>query len=145
MKKILRTLAVAVIAVAAVLACTFAVACSEPHAEKSDYNFTIVYADGTAVNGKTDGLNEMYDYQVTTQICLPASEGGKCVTLFTAGLFPNQYGELNLSQAKVDELFGKTATKFAFHAIGVKDCKHDCEIEVDGPGDYTLKLTAAQA
>lgn len=141
MKKIIRTLTIAVIALVAVFACTFALACNGDGDNKSDYNFTIVYEDGTAVNGQTDGVN---GGKVATQICLPESEGGMCVPLSVGpNIFPDKNGKLSLSQAKVNELFNSTTdvTVFIFHVMAVPGHKADCEVSVNGKGDYKVTVT----
>lgn len=142
MKKIIRTLTIAVIALVSVFACAFAAACGDGKEGNSDYNFTIVYEDGTAVNGQTGGAN---GGKVATQICLPESEGGKCVPLSlpTINIFPDENGKLSLSQAKVNELFGSTTdvTVFLFHVMAVPGYKADCEISVNGKNDYKITLS----
>lgn len=147
MKKFLKLLAVAAIAVAAAIACIF-VGCTDQGGDgggdgKSDYNFTLVYENGSAVNGQTDGSLE--GGKVMTQICLPG-ENGMCINLsFPAEIFPDANGKLSLSQAKVNELFTSSTdvTVFSFHAIGVTGHKNDCEVAVDGKGDYTLIVTVS--
>lgn len=142
MKKIIRTLTIAVIAMVAVFACTFALACNGGSTASSDYNFTIVYEDGTAVNGQTDGVN---GGKVATQICLPESAGGMCVSLNIEkiSIFADKNGKLSLSQAKVNELFGSTTdvTVFSFHVMAVPGHKSDCEVAVNGKGDYKVTVT----
>lgn len=154
MKRLLKILAVAAIAVAAAIACVL-VGCNNGGGESSaDYTFTIVYEggdkNGKAVNGQTDGSGE--GGKVTTQICLP---DGACAPLAQAEIYPDENGKLSLSQAKVNELFSALATvnnfkneagdvdHFIFHAIGVNGYKRDCEIEVNGKGNYTLKITVS--
>ncbi|MDE7401029.1 MAG: hypothetical protein K2N17_03135 [Clostridia bacterium] len=142
MKKIIRTLTIAVIAMVAVFACTFALACNGGD-NKSDYNFTIVYEDGTAVNGQKDGIN---GGKVATQICLPDVDNvkGACVPLSTGpSIFPDKNGKLSLSQEKVNELFQSTTdvTVFIFHVMAVPGHKADCEVSVNGKGDYKVTVT----
>lgn len=145
MKKIFKIFAIAAIAVAAAIACVFA-GCDNGGDGKtsSDYNFTIVYVggdkDGKPVNGQTDGGRD--DGKVSTQICLPATAGGTCVDLTMANKYPTANGKLSLSQKEVNGLFGSDTdvTQFIFHAIGVAGYKHDCEIEVNGKGNYELKI-----
>ena len=151
MKRFLKIFAIAAIAVAASIDCVFA-GCNNSSSKDatSDYNFTIVYEggakDGPPVNGQTDGASG----KVATQICLP--DGG-CIPLPMAGIYPDANGKLSLSQAKVNELFSTldtvsnfkdesgNVTQFVFHAIGVPGYKNDCEVEVNGKGNYTLKIT----
>lgn len=152
MKKFLKIFAIAAIAVAAAIACVFA-GCNNGNSgeSSSDYNFTIVYEggdkNGQAVNGQKDGSLE--GGKVATQICLP---DGACSPLVLANIYPDANGKLSLSQAKVNELFSTLPTvanykdeagnvsQFVFHAIGVVGYKGDCEITVNGKGDYTLKI-----
>ncbi|MDE5765775.1 MAG: hypothetical protein K2I17_01245 [Clostridia bacterium] len=141
MKKIIRTLTIAVIAMVAVFACTFALACNGGD-NKSDYNFTIVYEDGTAVNGQKDGIDGGL---VATQICLPGKDG-MCVPLSGGqiNICPtDKNGKLSLSQEKVNELFQSTTdvTVFIFHVMAVPGHKADCEVEVNGKGDYKVTVT----
>lgn len=155
MKRFLKIFVVAAIAVAAAVACVFAGCKKDNGGEtKSDYNFTIVYEggakDGQAVKGQADGSLE--GGKVATQICLP---DGACAPLVVANIYPDANGKLSLSQEKVNELFSTLSSvndfkneagdvdRFVFHAIGVKDYKNDCEIEVNGKGDYTLKITVS--
>ena len=152
MKKFLKILALAAVAVAAAIACVFA-GCNkggDSGDASSDYNFTIVYEggekNGQAVNGQTDGS---VNGKVATQICLPASAGGTCIPLTQANIFPDANGKLSLSQAKVNELFSTVTgssddvTVFIFHVIGVTGYKNDCEVEVNNKGDYTVKVTVS--
>ncbi|MDE7084291.1 MAG: hypothetical protein K2O81_03515 [Clostridia bacterium] len=139
MKKLFKIFAIAAIAVAAAVACVFA-GCNKNSGEsKSDYNFTIVYEggakDGQAVNGQTDGN---INGKVATQICTD-----QCIGLPLANIFPDENGKLSLSQARVNELFGSDTdvTEFVFHALNVTGYKTDCEVAVNGKGDYTLKVT----
>lgn len=144
MKKLFKIFAIAAIAVAAAAACIFA-GCNKggdnTDAGKSDYNFTIVYEggakDGQAVNGQTDGN---INGKVATQICTD-----QCIGLPLANIFPDENGKLSLSQAKVNELFGSDTdvNEFVFHALNVTGYKADCEIKVNGKGDYTLKITVS--
>ena len=138
MKKIIRTLTIAVIALVAVFACTFALACNggnDDGGKKSDYNFTIVYEDGTAVNGQTDGVN---GGKVGTQVCTKV-----CISLDLKGIYPDKNGKLGLSQSDINKWFDSTTdvTEFAFHVLNVKDCKDDVEISVNGKGDYKVTVT----
>lgn len=150
MKKIIRTLTIAVIALVSVFACAFAAACGGNDDNAiSDYNFTIVYEDGTAVNGQTGGAN---GGKVATQICLP---NGGCVSLDLPiiSIFPDENGKLGLSQTKINELFAEingvnsykdeagNVTKFAFHVMKVPGYKDDCGVAVNGKGDYKVTLT----
>ncbi|MDE7380284.1 MAG: hypothetical protein K2N14_04445 [Clostridia bacterium] len=144
MKKIFKTLTIAIIAITAIFACAFGAGCNTDNYKepaKSDYNFTIVYADGKPVNGDTDGANG----KVVTQIC----SGKNCLPLDLQNIYPDSHGKLNLSQEQVNEIFSAAITvngditEFVFHVIGVKGCKNDCEIEVNGKNDYTITLEAA--
>lgn len=142
MKKFFKIMAVAAIAVAAAVACMF-VGCGKDgngDGGKSDYNFTIVYENGNAVNGQTDG--SLAEGKLMTQICLP---GDACLPLTSLGLYPDANGKISISQTQVNGLFNSTTdvTVFVFHAIGVKNHKNDCEVEVNGKGDYTLTITVA--
>lgn len=143
MKKFLKLLALAAIAVAAALACVFA-GCNKDSGDsgdsKSDYNFTIVYKggdkDGQPVNGQTDGSKS--DGKVELQICLPDAS---CFPLDNYSADAN--GKISLSQSEVNSItFSETdLTVFIFHVIGVNGYKHDCEITTAGKGDYTVDVT----
>lgn len=143
MKKLFKLLTVAILAVAAAVACVVVAGCNNKGDEgaSSDYNFTIVYEDGKAVNGQTGGTD---GGKVATQICLPG-ENGMCVRLsgFNINIFPDENGKLGLSQEKVNQLFNSTTdvTVFSFHVMGVTGYKADCEIEVNGKGDYKITLS----
>ena len=146
MKKIFKALTIAIIAITAAIACVLVAGCNTPtdsykEPAKSDYNFTIVYADGTPVNGEKDGESG----KVITQIC----SGNNCLPLDMQNIYPDSHGKLNLSQEQVNNIFSAAIvldgdmTEFVFHVIGVKGCKGDCEIEVNGKNDYTITLEAA--
>lgn len=144
MKKFLRLLAVAAIAVAAAIACVFAGCNNGGSGESSaDYNFTIVYEggekDGQAVNGQKDG--NMQGGKVATQLCVGAS----CQPLTLANIYPDANGKLSLSQAKVNEIFSSATdvTEFEFHALNITGYKSDCSVNVNGKGNYTLKITVS--
>ncbi len=143
MKKIFKTLTIAILAVSAAIACAFAAGCTNKSGDaKSDYNFTIVYEDGKAVNGLKDGS---LDGVVMTQICLP---GGSCIPLYP-DFKADENGKLSISQAKINEFLqeltgtDKDVTKFVFHVMNVPNHKADCEVEVDGKGDYKVIVTKA--
>ncbi len=143
MKKIFKTLTIAILAVSAAIACAFAAGCTDKSGDaKSDYNFTIVYEDGKAVNGLKDGS---LDGVVMTQICLP---GGSCIPLYP-DFKADENGKLSLSQAKINEFLqeltgtDKDVTKFVFHVMNIPNHKQDCEVEVDGKGDYKVIVTKA--
>ncbi len=138
MKKIIRTLTIAVIALVAVFACTFALACNGGGGDdKSDYNFTIVYEDGTAVNGQTDSTA---DGKVWLQVCTD-----RCVDLNvpTINRYADKNGKISLSQQDLNTWFGSDTdvTEFKFHVHNVKGCKDDVEISVNGKGDYKVTVT----
>lgn len=151
MKRFFKIFAIAAIAVAAAIACVFAGCNTDSGKGSADYNFTIVYVggdkDGKPVNGQKDGSNE--GGKLATQICLP---NGGCAPLTLANVYPDANGKLGLSQAQVNEMFASLSgvenykdengnvTEFAFHAIGVVGYKHDCEVEVNGKGNYELKI-----
>ncbi len=144
MKRFLKILAVAAIAVAAAIACVF-VGCGDKGGDSgsADYNFTLVYEggakDGQAVNGQADG--NMSGGKVATQLCV----GSSCQPLTLANIYPDANGKLSLSQAKVNELFSSETdvTEFVFHALNITGYKSDCEVEVNGKGNYTLKITVS--
>lgn len=142
MKKFLKILAVAAIAVAAAIACAF-VGCNDGGSSetKSDYNFTIVYKggdkDGKPVNGKKDG--KLAGGKVATQFCV----GSDCRPLADRDMYLSSNGTLYVSQAKVNEIFESQTdvTVFDFKAfVKVGDETHTCEINVNGPNDYTYEI-----
>ncbi len=139
MKKLFRTLLTAIIAIGAVCACVFAAACAQQDSEvKSDYNFTVVYEDGKAVNGSTDGVNgEKVNIQMCLESCIEYTlNGGNTV---------DGNGQISFSQQQINEIFGSETdvTQFTFHIWNVKDCEGSYVIAVNGKGDYTLKLSDA--
>lgn len=143
MKKILKTLAIAIVALAAVFACAFAAGCTgsgNSGTSTSDYNFTIVDANGNAINGQTGGAN---GGKVNTQLCIDEI----CLPLALQNIYPDENGKLSLSQKQVNELFATAMTvtgditKFDFHVINYPGHAEDCMTAVNGKGDYTLKLT----
>ncbi len=154
MKKLFKILAVAAIAVAAAIACVFAGCNKSGGDNKSDYNFTIVYEggakDGQPVNGQTDGTvaddyETTHQGKVATQLC---DVDGNCFPLAGKNIFPDANGKLSLSQKQVNDIFSSNGTPvtedvtvFVFHVIGVNGYKNDCEVEVNGKGDYTVKVT----
>ncbi|MDE7075939.1 MAG: hypothetical protein K2O62_01310 [Clostridia bacterium] len=138
MKKIIRTLTIAVIALVAVFACTFALACNGGNGgdKKSDYNFTIVYEDGTAVNGQKDSTT---GGKVWLQVCTD-----RCIDLnFKIERYADENGKISISQKDLNTWFDSTTdvTEFKFHVRNVKDCKDDVEISVNGKGDYKVTVT----
>lgn len=144
MKKFLKILAIAAIAVAAAIACAFAGCNNDDDSTEpvADYNFTLVYEDGSPVNGQTDGNIQG---KVMTQICLPG-EGAACISLSFQNIFPDANGKLSLSQSQVNTFFGDPSTDvtvFVFHSKYVTGHKEDCEVAVNGKGDYTLIVTVS--
>ena len=137
MKRFLKIFAVATIAVAAMIACIFA-GCNKGGGEtKSDYNFTVVYEDGSPVNGQTDGSYN--GTKVFMQICLP---GQNCYPLTDVELGAN--GKINLSQEQVNEILHSSTdvTVFEFHVIEVTGHNENCSVLTEnGKGDYTLTVT----
>lgn len=150
MKKFLKILAVAAIAVAAAIACVFA-GCNNGGDSSSDYNFTIVYKggdkDGKPVNGQTDGnytTDEEFDAGITgTKVAMQLCVGDNCLALTDHNLFFGANGKFSISQAKVNNIFGSDTdvTEFEFHVIGVKDYNNNCSVNVTGKGNYTLEVT----
>lgn len=149
MKKIFKTLAIAIIALTAVFACAFAAGCKEKENNTaSDYNFTIVYEDGTPVNGQTDSTS---DGKVWIQICM-LGEGGLCIDLNWGAneRYADENGKISFSQAQIDNYFSTpdevrtNVTQFTFHVHNVKGCISDASLEVNGKGDYTLTVPAAE-
>lgn len=137
MKKIFKALTIAVIALTAVFACVFVAGCTDKSEPKSDYNFTIVYEDGTAVNGQKDSVNGGKVYiQICAHVCID-------LNMPNINIYASESGKLSLSQDKINELFGQEVTEFTFHVRNVKGCKSDCEIPVNGKGDYKITLEAA--
>lgn len=149
MKKLFRTLLTAIIAIGALCACVFAAACTNDGKDtKSDYNFTVVYADGKAVNGNTDGAQELPDNngnplnKVRIQMCYQLCEEYTSKT----GKSIDENGKISFSQQQINEIFGSQTdvTEFTFHIWNVKDCpggeKGSYVIAVNGKGDYTLTL-----
>ena len=141
MKRIFKTLAIAIIALAAIFACAFAAGCTKEGNEggtaTSDYNFTIVYENGTPVNGEADGNDGgKVHFQICTTMCIDLG-------VPAINKFPDKNGKISISQADINTWFGSTTdvTVFTAHAIGVKDHKHDVEIEVNGKGNYTITVT----
>lgn len=143
MKKFLKLLALAAIAVAAALACVFA-GCNKDSGEsggdgKGDYNFTIVYKggdkDGQPVNGQTDG--SAAGGKVELQICLPDQ------ACFPLDVYPDANGKISLSQSEVNTILfeDNDVTVFIFHVMGVSGHKSDCEVTTEGKGDYTVEVT----
>ena len=148
MKKLFKLLTVAILAIAAAVACFAVAGCTGKDDEgAADYVFYIQKEDGTALNGQTGGAN---GGKVSTQICLPESAGGMCVKLNTLkdfrnidNIFPDENGKISLSQSKVNELFlsDTDVTVFIFHVMNVPGYKADCEIEINGHNTYTIKLS----
>lgn len=141
MKKIIRAFAIAVMALVAVFACAFAVGCTgDGGSASSDYNFTILYEDGTPVNGQTDSKT---DGKVWIQICM-MGEGGMCVDLNFGSFqrYADKNGKLSLSQKEINDCFlsETDVTQFVFHVRNVKGCNDNVEKEVNGKGDYTVTV-----
>lgn len=143
MKKFLKIFAIAAIAVAAAIACVFAGCGKDDDGDTSaDYNFTLVYEDGSAVNGQTDGNIEG---KVFTMICLPG-DNGTCILLGSqAGIWPDANGKLSLSQSQVNTFFGSSTdvTEFIFHVQNVPGHKDDCTVTVNGKGNYSVTITVS--
>ena len=143
MKRLFKTFAIAIIALAAVFACAFAAGCTKEGSEggtaTSDYNFTIVYEDGTPVNGQKDST--LATGKVVFQICTD-----RCIDLSVPAInkFPDEKGKISISQADINTWFGSTTdiTSFTAHVKFVKDHKEDVEFEVtNGKGNYTITVT----
>lgn len=144
MKKFLKIFAIAAIAVAAAIACVF-VGCNKNDDNTdngnttADYTFILVYE-----GGDKDGQPVTTNYEggtVFTQICLP----GVGATCNPVGKGPDANGKISLSQAEVNSLLHSDTdvTVFVFHALYVLNENSDHAIEVNGKGEYTLKVTVA--
>ena len=140
MKKLFRTLAIAIIALTAVFACAFTAGCvDKDKSTTSDYNFTIVDENGKAINGQTDGQN---GGKVMTQICIDDI----CIPLAMQNIYPDKNGKVNLSQTQINTLFANAmtvtgdVTEFVFHVINFPGYAPDCEVAVKGKGNYTVHL-----
>lgn len=80
----------------------FAAACDKKDGNADAYVFTVVYPDGKAVNGKTDGTKGPDDKQVMLQICdVDAnSVAGYCTPLTVIG----EDGKLTINAKDLPEL-----------------------------------------
>lgn len=140
MKKLFKNLAVVLLTVCAVFACAFAVsACNN----EPTYTFIIQYEDGTPVNGKTAGLD---GGKVMTQICTDTLCQPLIDTYTGRDIYPDENGKLELTQKKINEIFGSETdvTEFAFHVMDVPGYNSDCAFEVSGAKEYVCKLSKAK-
>lgn len=149
MKKLFKSLLIAIMAIGAVCACAFAAACTGGTTE-SDYNFTVVYDDGSPVNGNTDGAQSLPDNngnsldKVRIQMC----DTGCVEYTNKTGKSIDANGKISFSQQQINEIFDSETdvTEFTFHIWNVKDSSADSYvIAVNGKGDYTLILNADYA
>lgn len=112
------------------------------------YTFIIVGSDDQPINGQTGGAE---GGPVFSQICL---SNGACAPLSLSGYSIGADGKVILTQSQINEMLEDypdyadedgNFTQFAFHVLGVPGYKKDCEIAVNGPKEYTLKLELPQA
>lgn len=144
MKKIFKIFATAVATLTAIFAISLFAACGNGGDDTTDpattYYFTVVGSDDKPINGQTGGRD---GGKVAIQICTEM-----CIDLNPLGVTLGEDGKVAITQKQVNEFFGSTTadvTEFAFHALHVPGYEDDCEIEVNGPGEYTLKLTVPAA
>lgn len=143
MTKFFKILTTTIAALAAVLALALFAACGNGESEKSDpattYYFTVVGSDDQPINGQTGGRD---GGKVAIQICTEM-----CVDLNPLGVTLGTDGKVSLTQEQVNTFFASETdvTEFAFHALHVPGYVDDCEVDVKGPGEYTLKLSVPAA
>lgn len=147
MKKIFKIFATAVATLTAIFAISLFAACgnndnggnggntTDP---ATTYYFTVVGSDDKPINGQTGGRD---GGKVAIQICTEM-----CVDLNPLGITLGTDGKVSITQKQVNEFFTSSTdiTEFAFHALHVPGYEDDCAVEVNGPGNYTLKLTEAE-
>lgn len=149
MTKFFKILTTTIAALAAVLALALFAACGNGESEKSDpattYYFTVVGSDDQPINGQTGGAN---GGKIDIQICL-LGEGAVCVPLlpeFSLG----EDGKVAIPQSAINERFEGIysgegdVTEFAFQVNNVPGYETYCKFNINGPDEYTFKLTAAQ-
>ncbi len=143
MTKFFKILTTTIAALAAVLALALFAACGNGESEKSDpattYYFMVVGSDDKPINGQTGGRD---GGKVAIQICTEM-----CVDLNPLGVTLGTDGKVSLTQKQVNTFFASETdvTEFAFHALHVPGYVDDCEVDVNGPGEYTLKLSVPAA
>ena len=141
MKKIFKIFAAAVATITAVFAVSLFAACGNGEGDggKTDpsttYYFTVVGSDDQPINGQTGSKD---GGKVAIQICT-----NTCINLNPLGISLGTDGKVSLTQEQVNDFFASSTdvTEFVFHALHASGYVDDCEIEVNGPGEYTLKLT----
>jgi hypothetical protein len=113
MQKILKRIAfTATLVLAIVCLCSFFAACGEKE-DTSVYTVTVVYPDGTAVNGQTEGTAGSDDKKVMVQIC-DATNEARCYKLQQLGTD----GVVTVDAAALEEAL-TGATSFSVHLNGV--------------------------
>ena len=151
MKKIFKIFAAAVATITAVFAVSLFAACGNGEGDggKTDpsttYYFTVVGSDDQPINGQTGGAD---GGKIDIQICL-LGEGAVCVPLlpeFSLG----EDGKVAIPQSAINERFEGIysgegdVTEFAFQVNNVPGYETYCKFNINGPDEYTFKLTAAQ-
>lgn len=144
MKRRLITVIAALAVIAATLCMGLTMTACKTKTES--YKISVVYADGTPVNGLTDGTkgvkdNGDPDTKVLIQICAvnPDTEvTGFCNPMLDLGAD----GKLEVKKSDVNEAKRKDNEKWHVNIVGLKDGYTFNDIYLNGYGSYTVTVTA---
>lgn len=140
MKKIIKALTLTlVLSLTLVCAGLFATACNKDKDEGEKYSVYVVYPDGSAVNGHTDGTgyNAGTDTETVVYVQWCNYDTGKCYEAILVGTD----GKASVSAEKLEAELGKA--KYKVTVIGEPEGYTAAIQYMEAPGELKITLTAA--
>ncbi|MGN0822206.1 MAG: hypothetical protein ACI4NG_00375 [Candidatus Gallimonas sp.] len=130
MRKLWKNMALVLAAALTVCAGAFLSACGD-----NAYSVKLQYEDGTAVNGKTDGLGGLTEKEVFIQWCL-SSDNGKCSTPVAV----DENGKASCDAESLQKSLGEG--KYDVHVLYLSD-SYTYEVpQVSAPGEIVITVKA---
>ncbi len=139
MKTLFKSLTLAIALSLAVCVGVFAAACGDKDNNKEQgeqYSVYVVYSDGTAVNGHTDGTGYDMATYTETSIFVQWCSGERCSTPVRLGAD----GKASISASKLEEALGGKPDHITL--LSVKGYTENPTKEISGAGEAKITLGA---
>ncbi|MDE7453783.1 MAG: hypothetical protein K2N22_05175 [Clostridia bacterium] len=146
-KTIITIVAILTVMVATLCMSLTLTACGDKKADS--YNFTVVYSDGTAVNGHKDGIggvdeNGDQGTEISIQICAvnpDTDDTGFCTSPVLIGTDGKVSITSGTKEGQLNESKLEAGYKWHVKLIGEKSGWTYTDLYLDGYGDYTITIT----
>ncbi len=139
MKTLFKSLTLAIALSLAVCVGVFAAACGDKDNNKEQgeqYSVYVVYSDGTAVNGHTDGTGYDMATDTETSIFVQWCSGERCSTPVRLGTD----GKASISASKLEDALGGKPDHITL--LSVKGYTENPTKEISGAGEAKITLGA---